>query len=126
MIRSYQHAVLALIVAAGVSGWAQAQPPWDTPSPSDKPVSSDTAIFPWEDTSNPYASRTEREARLKAERAAFFRQQRAILEDYYRLGSSPLRPWRPANPYMQSHYPAQRKIYVPMVVIRPATETGSW
>lgn len=126
MIRSYQHAVLSLIVAAGVSGWAQAQSPQDTPSPSDKRISSDMAIFPWEDTSNPYATRTEREARLKAERAAFFRQQRALLEDYYRLGYSPLRPWRPANPYMQSHYPSQRTIYVPMVVIRPATETGSW
>lgn len=126
MNRSYQHVVLSLIVAAGVSGWAKAQPPWNSPSPSDKPVSSDPAIFPWEEASNPYASRTEREARLKAERAAFFRQQRALLEEYYRLGSSPLRPWRPANPYMQSHYPPQRTIYVPVVVIRPESDTRSW
>ena len=124
--RSYQHVVLSLIVAAGIAGWAQAQPPSDTPSPSDKPVSSAAAIFPREETNNPYASRSEREARLKAERAAFFRQQRALLEEYYRFGSSPLRPWRPSNPYMQSRYPSQRTIYVPMVVIRPESDPRSW
>lgn len=68
-----------------------------------------------------------RAADQKVQRAAFFKRQRELTEEvYYRLGTSPMRPSWPANPYMQSHYPPRRTVYVPIIVAQPMVDPAAW
>ena len=129
MIRPYRHA-LFIFAAMLAAGEARAQ----TPS------AGDALDFPAEGnggspigwgsefgSTDPQSMRELRAAEQKVQRAAFFRRQRELTEEvYYRLGTSPMRPSWPANPYMQSHYPPRRTVYVPIIVAQPVADPAAW
>jgi hypothetical protein len=129
MTRPYRHA-LFICAAILVAGEARAQ----TPSAGDEldfPAGGNGGSqVGWGSEFNrtdPQSMRELRAAEQKVQRAAFFKRQRELTEElYYRLGTSPMRPSWPANPYMQSHYPPRRTVYVPIIVAQPVVDPAAW
>lgn len=120
--------LVGVATLAPMGAWAQSPPA--PQSPGLRSAEPDATASGWGGdpaTTAPRSTRDARQAELQAQRAAFNRRQREMAEEfYYQLGASPLRPWRPSNPYMQSHYPPRQTIYVPMIVNRPEFDATNW
>lgn len=132
MIRPYRHALFACAATLVMSAAGEAR--------AQSPAAGDALDFPAPDSrrsqvgwgsefggTDPQSMRELRAADQKFQRAAFFKRQRELTEEVYnRLGTSPMRPSWPANPYMQSHYPPRRTVYVPIIVAQPVADPAAW